>query len=110
MLIVMRDHASQAEIDHVVEHLHEAGAEAHLSQGEVKTVIGVIGDRELIYQLEMDGFPGVTEVIRVLKPYKLISREFQAEDTVVRVKGHPGTLPVTTNGGEESSAETEPAE
>jgi 3-deoxy-7-phosphoheptulonate synthase len=87
MLIVMRDHASQAEIDHVVEHLHESGAEAHLSQGEVKTVIGVIGDRELIYQLEMDGFPGVTEVIRVLKPYKLISREFQAEDTVVRVKG-----------------------
>ena len=87
MLIVMRDHASQAEIDRVVEHLHDAGAEAHLSQGEVKTVIGVIGDRELVYQLEMEGFPGVTEVIRVLKPYKLISREFQAEDTVVRVKG-----------------------
>lgn len=87
MLVVMRDHATAEEIQHVVERLHEAGAEAHLSQGEVKTVIGVIGERELIYSLELEGFPGVSEVIRVLKPYKLVSREFQAEDTVVRVGG-----------------------
>ena len=83
MLIVMRDHASSAEIDHVVERLHEAGAEAHLSKGEIKTIVGVIGDRETIYGLEMEGMPGVEEVVRVLKPYKLVSREFQDEDTVV---------------------------
>jgi 3-deoxy-7-phosphoheptulonate synthase len=97
MLVVMRDHATTEEIQHVVERLREAGAEAHLSQGEVKTVIGVIGERELIYSLEMEGFPGVSEVIRVLKPYKLVSREFQAEDTVVRVGGSQvggGTLAV----------------
>jgi 3-deoxy-7-phosphoheptulonate synthase len=85
MLVVMRDHATTEEIEHVVGHIHEAGAEAHLSQGEVKTIIGVIGDRQIIYSLDMEGFPGVTEVIRVLKPYKLVSREFQPEDTVVRV-------------------------
>ena len=85
MLVVMRDHASQETIDHVVDLLHEAGAEAHLSQGEVKTIIGVIGEREVIYTLELEGLPGVEEVIRVLKPYKLVSREFQPEDTVVRV-------------------------
>jgi 3-deoxy-7-phosphoheptulonate synthase len=85
MLIVMRDHASQVEIDHIVQHVHAAGAETHLSQGEVKTVIGVIGERELIYTLDMEGFPGVSEVIRVLKPYKLAGRDFQSEDTVVRV-------------------------
>src|SRR5450759_252458 len=85
MLIVMRDHASPEDIQHVVDHLHEASAEAHLSQGEVKTVIGVIGEREIIYQLEMEGFPGVSEGIRVLKPFKLVSREFQVEDTVVSV-------------------------
>lgn len=85
MLIIMRDHASASEIQHVVDHLREAGAEAHLSQGEVKTIIGVIGDRELIYTLEMEGFPGVAEVVRVLKPFKLVGREFQREDTVVRV-------------------------
>jgi len=85
MLIVMRDHASPEEIQHVVDHLHASGAETHLSQGEVKTVIGVIGERELIYTLDMEGFPGVSEVIRVLKPYKLAGREFQSEDTVVKV-------------------------
>jgi 3-deoxy-7-phosphoheptulonate synthase len=85
MLIVMQDHASAEQIEHVVDHLQRAGAETHLSQGEVKTVIGVIGERELIYSLEMEGFSGVAEVIRVLKPYKLVGRDFQAEDTVVRV-------------------------
>lgn len=81
----MRDHATPEEIDHVVALLKEAGAEAHLSRGEVKTIIGVIGDREVMYSLELEGLPGVEQVIRVLKPYKLVSRDFQPEDTVVRV-------------------------
>ncbi len=88
MLVVMRDHASQSEIDHVVDLLTEAGAQAHLSQGEVKTIIGVIGERELIYSLELEGLAGVEEVIRVLKPYKLVGRDFQPEDTVVRIGAH----------------------
>ncbi|MDZ4064238.1 MAG: 3-deoxy-7-phosphoheptulonate synthase, partial [Coriobacteriia bacterium] len=88
MLVIMRDHASQEEIDHVVELLEEAGAQAHLSGGKVKTIIGVIGDRETVYALELQGLPGVEEVIRVLKPYKLVSRDFQPEDTVVRVGPH----------------------
>jgi 3-deoxy-7-phosphoheptulonate synthase len=83
MLVVMRDHASRSDIGHVVEVLERAGAQAHLSQGEVKTIIGVIGDREIIYSLELEGLPGVESVVRVLKPYKLVSREFQPEDTVV---------------------------
>jgi 3-deoxy-7-phosphoheptulonate synthase len=87
MLVVMRDHATTEEIQHVVDRLHEAGAEAHLSQGEVKTVIGVLGEREIIYSLELEGFPGVVEVIRVLKPFKLVSREFRSEDTVITVGG-----------------------
>jgi 3-deoxy-7-phosphoheptulonate synthase len=85
MLVVMRDHASQESIDHVVEILHEHGAEAHLSQGEVKTIIGVIGEREIIYTIDIEGLPGVEEVVRVLKPYKLVTRDFQPEDTVIRV-------------------------
>ena len=88
MLVVMRDHASQSEIDHVVDLLTEAGAQAHLSQGEVKTIIGVIGEREIIYSLDLEGLAGVEEVIRVLKPYKLVGRDFQPEDTVVRIGPH----------------------
>lgn len=88
MLVIMRDHASQPEIQHVVALLTEAGAQAHLSGGEVKTIIGVIGDREIVYSLDLQGLPGVEEVIRVLKPYKLVGRDFQPEDTVVRVGDH----------------------
>jgi 3-deoxy-7-phosphoheptulonate synthase len=87
MLVIMRDHATTAEVDHVVTRLHEAGAEAHLSRGEVKTIIGVIGEREVIYSLELAGLAGVEEVVHVLKPYKLVMRDFQPEDTVVRVRG-----------------------
>ncbi len=87
MLVIMRDRATQAEVDHVVANLKEAGAEAHLSVGEEKTIIGVIGDRGIIYNLDLEGLPGVEQVIRVLKPYKLVSRDFQPEDTVVAVRG-----------------------
>lgn len=89
MLVVMRDHASREDIAHVVEVLEEAGAQAHLSEGEVKTIIGVIGDRDVIYSLELYGLPGVEEVIRVLKPYKLVSRDFHPQDTVVRLPQGP---------------------
>jgi 3-deoxy-7-phosphoheptulonate synthase len=85
MLVIMKDHASAEEVQHVVDLLTEAGAEAHLSQGEIKTIIGVIGDREIIYTLDLEGLRGVEQVIRVLKPFKLVSRDFQPEDTVVRV-------------------------
>ncbi|MEI7814404.1 MAG: 3-deoxy-7-phosphoheptulonate synthase [Coriobacteriia bacterium] len=85
MLVVMRDHATQETIDHVVDLLHEAGAESHLSQGSVKTIIGVVGEREVVYALDLEGLPGVEKVIRVLKPYKLVTREFQPQDTVIRV-------------------------
>ncbi len=87
MLVVMRDHASTEDIQHVVDLLREAGAEAHLSRGEVKTIIGVIGDREVIYTLDFEGLPGVEQVVRVLKPFKLVSRDFQPEDTVITVGG-----------------------
>ncbi|MDO9108353.1 MAG: 3-deoxy-7-phosphoheptulonate synthase [Coriobacteriia bacterium] len=88
MLVIMRDHASQSQIQHVVDLLEEVGAQAHLSGGEVKTIIGVIGDREIVYSLELQGLPGVEEVVRVLKPYKLVSRDFQPENTVVHLGPH----------------------
>ncbi|GAB4274682.1 MAG: 3-deoxy-7-phosphoheptulonate synthase [Coriobacteriia bacterium] len=87
MLVVMRDNATREEIEHVLERIREVGAEPHVSAGEVKTIIGVIGDREVIYSLELEGTPGVDEVIRVLKPYKLVSRDFQPSDTIVEVGG-----------------------
>lgn len=87
MMIIMKQGATQEQIDHIIEKLHSVGAEAHLSQGKYKTVIGAIGDRESIVQLPLAAFPGVEAVLPILKPYKLVSRDFRNEDTVVVARG-----------------------
>lgn len=87
MMIVLRAGATQADIDHIVEKLRTVGAEAHISQGEIKTVIGVIGDKEAIRTLPLEAFHGVESVIAILKPFKLVSREFRSEDLIINAGG-----------------------
>jgi 3-deoxy-7-phosphoheptulonate synthase len=84
MMIVMRKEATQQDIDHVVEKLRSVGAEAHISKGVLKTVIGAIGDKDSIRALPLEAFPGVEKVIPILKPFKLVSREFREEDSLIR--------------------------
>jgi len=85
MMIVMIDGATEEEVQGVVDKLHEVGAEAHYSRGEFKVIIGAIGDREVISQIPLEALPGVEKVIPIMKPFKLVSREFHPEDTVVEV-------------------------
>jgi 3-deoxy-7-phosphoheptulonate synthase len=88
MMIVMQEGATEAQIQAVVDRIAEAGARAHLSRGEFVTVIGAIGDdRELVAQLDLLGEPGVEKVVPILKPYKIVSREFRHGDRVVDVSG-----------------------
>ena len=87
MMIIMREDATDEQVAHVVARLEEVGAVAHVSTGERVTVIGAIGDREGITALPLEAMPGVARVVAILKPYKLVSREFQAADTVVEVRG-----------------------
>jgi len=86
MMIVMKEGASEAEIAHVLARLEEVGAIGHVSKGERVTVIGAIGDREEITSLPLEACPGVDRVVAILKPYKLVSREFHPSDTVVHVR------------------------
>ncbi len=87
MIIVMRQEATDEDIQHVVERLADAGAESHISRGKHRTVIGAIGDREVIQQLPWEAFSGVERAVPVLKPFKFVSRDFQQEDTIVDVGG-----------------------
>jgi 3-deoxy-7-phosphoheptulonate synthase len=88
MMIVMKEGASKDQVDAVVERVESVGAAAHVSEGEVLTVIGAIGDRERIANLDLDGAPGVDRVVPIMKPYKLASRQFKhGESTVVEVDG-----------------------
>ena len=88
MMIVMKEGATQEEISHVVERIEEVGCSAHLSKGELLTVIGAIGDRDRVASLGLEGYDGVDHLVPILKPYKLASAQFRkGERTVVEVDG-----------------------
>ncbi|MFN2627663.1 MAG: 3-deoxy-7-phosphoheptulonate synthase [Gaiellaceae bacterium] len=87
LLIVMSAHASQEEVGHVVERLAEAGCDAHVTPGREATVIGAIGERELLAALPLEGYPGVEQVLPILKPYKLVGRELSPDATVITSRG-----------------------
>ena len=78
MMIVMKPEATEEEIDVVVERVRSVGCSAHLSRGELLTVIGAIGDRERVTSLGLEGTPGVDHLVPILKPYKLASSQFRA--------------------------------
>ena len=85
MIVVMKVDSGQKEIDEILKRLGERGLAGHLSRGMERTVIGVVGQTypELRDMLEL--LPGVEEVIPITRPYKLSSREFQPQDTVIKV-------------------------
>jgi 3-deoxy-7-phosphoheptulonate synthase len=87
MIVVMKAGCSQDEISHVTKRIEDIGLKAHISQGVEHTVIGVLGKvfPELRDTLEL--LPGVDQVIPVSKPYKLASREFHPQDTIVKLNG-----------------------
>ncbi len=87
MIIVMESRASDADIQHVIERIQELGFEAHLSKGVERTIIGVIGDERLFKKEQFSLLPHVENVIPILKPYKLVSRDFKPENSVVTVNG-----------------------
>jgi 3-deoxy-7-phosphoheptulonate synthase len=87
MIVVMRPDASEEDIERVSERLADIGAEAHVSRGASRAIIGAVGDRAAIQQLPWEAFPGVERAVPVLKPYKLVSRDFQSAGSVVDVGG-----------------------
>src|SRR5829696_6992684 len=88
MMIVMKEGATRTEIDSVIKRVRAVGAEAHVSAGELVTVIGAIGDREHVANLGLEGAPGVDHLVPILKPYKLASLEYRrGQRTVVEVDG-----------------------
>jgi tetratricopeptide (TPR) repeat protein len=87
MIIVMNPRATQEDVRRVVGRVEELGLKAHLSQGVERTIIGVIGDERLLKKEQFSLLPLVEDVIPILKPYKLASREFRRENTVVDVAG-----------------------
>ena len=85
MIIVLKPNCTPEQIDHIVEKLTELGLRPEVSRGIKRTLIGVIGEEDAIRNAPLRAFPGVEEVVPILKPYKLAGREFQPDDSVIDV-------------------------
>jgi 3-deoxy-7-phosphoheptulonate synthase len=100
MIIVLRPDTTEAQIDHVLQRIGELGLKPHLSRGESRTIIGVIGDEGKLQTQPLQAIPGVEQVLPIMKPFKLASREMRKADSVVIIGANlPGVQPVQVGGG-----------
>jgi 3-deoxy-7-phosphoheptulonate synthase len=87
MIVVLKPGLSESDVQKVVERIETFGLRAHVSVGKERTIVGAIGDERLLVDQSLESFPGVERVVPILKPYKLVGREFQKEDTIIEVAG-----------------------
>ncbi len=85
MMIIMKADATDEQINHVTDMLKKMGFGVHLSRGIERTIIGAIGDKRTVVVENLLVLPGVSEVVPIRKPFKLVSREFKKEDTIVSI-------------------------
>jgi 3-deoxy-7-phosphoheptulonate synthase len=85
MVIVMQDHARLEEVEEAIHQVKAMGYGVNVSRGDERTVIGILGDERPLDWEHLELLPGVERVVRILKPYKLASRESRPEKTIVRI-------------------------
>lgn len=88
MIIIMKANASDGDIEAVLTRLANGGWRTHVSKGEERTIIGIIGDERRLDQGAMSRMDGVDRVVPVLRPFKLASRDFQPDDSKISINGH----------------------
>ena len=84
MIIVMKTTATEDELKHVIDHVEELGLKANVLRGTERTVVAAIGDERVIGMKALESAPGVDNVMPVVAPYKLASREAHTETSTVR--------------------------
>jgi 3-deoxy-7-phosphoheptulonate synthase len=87
MIIVLKPNATKKQLDHLLERIKTLGLKPMVSKGTERTIIGVIGPEDALRVQPLEVIPGVEKVMEVLKPYKLVSREFKPESSVVDLGG-----------------------
>lgn len=85
MIIVLKKDATEQEINHVVERIKKLGLKPMISRGTERTIIGVIGPEDIIATQPIEIYPGVEKVMPILRPYKLVSRDFKKEDSIIKI-------------------------
>ena len=92
MLVVMQAHATEEQVRAVCKKIESLGYRAHSMPGEQRTAIGITGNAGVVEPGTLDEMPGVAELIRVSKPYKLVSRDVKPDNTVITFPGSDATI------------------
>jgi 3-deoxy-7-phosphoheptulonate synthase len=87
MVVIMKKGASKAQVTNVTARIEQLGYRAHLSEGEERTIIGIIGDERPLDHEQIERMDGVERTVPILRPFKLASRDFHPQDTLVKVNG-----------------------
>ncbi len=86
MIIVLKKKAQEKDINNLIDKVKSLGLKPMVSKGEERTIIGVIGPEDVIRLQPLEAYPGVEKVMPVLAPYKLVSREFKEQDSVIKIR------------------------
>jgi 3-deoxy-7-phosphoheptulonate synthase len=94
MVVVLRSDATESDLDRVVHTVGAAGGTAFVSRGVSRTIIGVVGDDDVLAELNLHVLPGVADVVRITAPYKLISRDHHPQRSAVVIGSGPGAVTI----------------
>jgi 3-deoxy-7-phosphoheptulonate synthase len=87
MIVIMKQGATQAQVTNVTARIEQWGCQAHISEGEERTIIGVIGNGRPLDRAPIERMSGVERTVPILRPFKLASRDFHPKDTVIKLNG-----------------------
>ena len=87
MILIFSSDAKEKDVENAVNKIESLGFHPHISRGAIRTIVGITGDDRTIPEEEFNQLPGVEQILHVLKPYKLASRDFHPDDTLIEVKG-----------------------
>ena len=87
MIVITNSNVTEERIEEIVQYIEKSGVQAHVSIGTDRTVIGIIGQAEPTLAEHLRQMKGVENVIKISKSYKLASRDFHPDDTVIEIKG-----------------------
>ncbi|MBN2225715.1 MAG: 3-deoxy-7-phosphoheptulonate synthase [Deltaproteobacteria bacterium] len=90
MIFVLKPGHTEQDLQHLIDRITEVGLTPHVSRGEERTIVGAIGDERKLIDLPVETLPGIEKVVPILKPYKVVSRDFKKEDSIVKI----GSVPI----------------
>ena len=85
MILIFSSDAREKDVENAVSKIEFLGFHVHISRGAIRTIVGITGDDRTIPEEEFNQLPGVEQILHVLKPYKLASRDFHPDDTLIEV-------------------------